>query len=69
MTDSNTAQETSGGYRRAASNTFLTVRTATEYLRVVGHGGGWKERVTVFLPHKYRMLSKISFWRACYAIQ
>lgn len=31
-------------------DTLAAIRTATEYLRVVGHGKGWKERVTVFLP-------------------
>ena len=46
-------------------NTLAAIRTATEYLRVVGHGKGWKERVTVFLPIEIRAFSNVSLWWVC----
>jgi hypothetical protein len=43
-------------------DTLVAIRTRTEYLRVVGHGKRWEERVTVFLPVEIRAFLDVSLW-------
>ena len=47
----------------ARGNLFTTLWTPTKGRFIRGHGKGWKERVTVFLPVESWVGANVSLWR------